>query len=72
MEISDIKKIIEALLFVSDKPLLNREIKAVIKEDLPENVKVEDIMNEFGLTKEAAEGYVWNHASGLDHLNGLR
>ncbi len=46
MEISDIKKIIEALLFVSDKPLLNREIKAVIKEDLPENVKVEDIMNE--------------------------
>ena len=46
MEISDIKKIIEALLFVSDKPLLNREIKAVIKEDLPENVKIEDIMNE--------------------------
>ena len=46
MEISDIKKIIEALLFVSDKPLLNMEIKAVIKEDLPENVKVEDIMNE--------------------------
>ena len=46
MEISDIKKIIEALLFVSDKPLLNREIKAVIKEDLPENIKVEDIMNE--------------------------
>ena len=46
MEISDIKKIIEALLFVSDKPLLNREIKTVIKEDLPENVKIEDIMNE--------------------------
>ena len=46
MEISDIKKIIEALLFVSDKPLLNREIKAVIKEDLPENVKLEDIMQE--------------------------
>ena len=46
MEISDIKKIIEALLFVSDKPLLNREIKAVIKEDLPENVKLEDIMTE--------------------------
>ena len=46
MEIGDIKKIIEALLFVSDKPLLNREIKAVIKEDLPENVKIEDIMQE--------------------------
>ena len=46
MEISDIKKIIESLLFVSDKPLLNREIKAVIKEELPENVKIEDIMKE--------------------------
>ena len=46
MEISDIKKIIESLLFVSDKPLLNREIKAVIKDDLPEDVKVEDIMKE--------------------------
>ena len=46
MEINDIKKIIEALLFVSDKPLLNREIKAVIKEELPENVKIEDIMKE--------------------------
>ena len=39
MEISDIKKIIEALLFVSDKPLLNREIKTVIKEDLPQQGK---------------------------------
>ncbi|MBR3627406.1 MAG: SMC-Scp complex subunit ScpB [Elusimicrobia bacterium] len=46
MEISDIKKIIESLLFVSDKPLLNREIKAVIKDDLPENIKIEDIMKE--------------------------
>lgn len=46
MEICDIKKIIESLLFVSDKPLLNREIKAVIKDELPENVKLEDIMEE--------------------------
>lgn len=46
MEISDLKKVIESLLFVSDKPLLNREIKAVIKEELPENVKLEDIMQE--------------------------
>lgn len=36
------------------------------------NGKIEDIMDEFGLTKEDAEGYVWNHASGLDRLNGLR
>ena len=46
MEISDLKKVIESLLFVSDKPLLLREIRAVIKEDLPENVKLEDIMQE--------------------------
>ena len=52
MEISDIKKIIESLLFVSDKPLLNREIKAVIKDELPENIKIEDVM------KEIQEEYV--------------
>ncbi|MBO7431363.1 MAG: SMC-Scp complex subunit ScpB [Elusimicrobia bacterium] len=46
MEIGDIKKIIEALLFVSDKPLLNREIRAVVKDDLPEDIKIEDIMKE--------------------------
>ena len=46
MEIKDIKKIIEALLFVSDKPLLTREIKAVIKDDLSEDVKVENILKE--------------------------
>lgn len=46
MEICDIKKIIESLLFVSDKPLLNREIRAVIKDELSENVKLEDIMKE--------------------------
>ena len=46
MEISDIKKIIESLLFVSDKPLLNREIRSVIKDELPEDIKIEDIMRE--------------------------
>ncbi len=46
MEINDIKKVIEALLFVSDKPLLTREIRAVIKDDLPENVKTEDILQQ--------------------------
>ena len=46
MEISDLKKVIESLLFVSDKPLLIREIRAVVKEELPKNVKLEDIMQE--------------------------
>lgn len=46
MEISQIKKIIEALLFVSERPLLNREIKAVIKEELSENDNIENILQE--------------------------
>jgi len=46
MEINEIKKVIEALLFVSDKPLLTREIKNIIKEDLSENDNVEDILKQ--------------------------
>lgn len=46
MEINEIKKIIESLLFVSERPLLNREIKAVIKEELSENDDVEKILLE--------------------------
>ena len=46
MEINELKKVIEALLFVSEKPLLTREIKAVIKEDLSENDKLEDILKQ--------------------------
>ncbi|MDD3922620.1 MAG: SMC-Scp complex subunit ScpB [Endomicrobiia bacterium] len=46
MEINEIKKIIESLLFVSDRPLLNREIKAVIKDELSENDKIENILQE--------------------------
>lgn len=46
MEINEIKKIIEALLFVSDRPLLNREIKAVIKDELSESDDVGVILKE--------------------------
>ncbi len=46
MEINDIKKVIESLLFVSDKPLSNRQLAAVLKEDLQENIKVEDVVKE--------------------------
>ncbi|MGE4384755.1 MAG: SMC-Scp complex subunit ScpB [Endomicrobiaceae bacterium] len=46
MEINEIKKIIESLLFVSERPLLNREIKAVIKDELSENDDVEKILQE--------------------------
>ena len=34
--------------------------------------KVESLMEDFGLTQDEAEGYVWNHTTGLDRLNGLR
>lgn len=33
------------------------------------NQKVEDLMNEFYMTREEAEGYVWNFTSGLHKLN---
>lgn len=29
------------------------------------NDKIESLMEDFGLNKETAEGYVWNYASGL-------
>ena len=46
MEINEIKKIIEALLFVSDRPLLTREIKNVLKDSLSENDNIENILVE--------------------------
>jgi len=46
MDINEIKKVIEALLFVSDKPLLTREIKHIVKEDLPENTNLEGIIKD--------------------------
>ena len=46
MEIKEIKKIIEALLFVSDKPLTTREIKNIIKDSLSENDNIENILAE--------------------------
>jgi segregation and condensation protein B len=46
MEIKEIKKIIEALLFVSDRPLLTREIKNILKDNLPENDNIENILVE--------------------------
>ncbi len=55
MEISQIKKIIEALLFVSERPLLNREIKAVIKEELSENDNIENILHEMKQEYEQAD-----------------
>lgn len=46
MEIKEIKKIIEALLFVSDRPLLTRELKNILKDSLSENDNMENILVE--------------------------
>lgn len=34
--------------------------------------RVEMLMDDFGISKNVAENYVWNHSSGLDRLNGYR
>ena len=34
--------------------------------------RIDMLVEDFGISKSAAENYVWNHTSGLDRLNGLR
>ncbi len=34
--------------------------------------RIDMLVEDFGISKSAAESYVWNHTSGLDRLNGLR
>ncbi|MDR1943028.1 MAG: SMC-Scp complex subunit ScpB [Endomicrobium sp.] len=46
MEISEVKKILEALLFVSDKPLSLKELKDIIKSDVSDISNLEDILKE--------------------------
>jgi segregation and condensation protein B len=46
MEISEVKKILEALLFVSDKPLTLKELKDITKSDVADISNLEDILKE--------------------------
>jgi segregation and condensation protein B len=46
MEISEVKKILEALLFVSEKPLSLKELKDIIKTDFPDIINLENVLNE--------------------------
>jgi segregation and condensation protein B len=46
MEISEVKKILEALLFVSGKPLNLKELKDIIKGDVADISNLEDILKE--------------------------
>jgi segregation and condensation protein B len=52
MEICEVKKILEALLFVSEKPLSLKEFKDIIKAD------VTDTSNLEGILKELKDEYV--------------
>ncbi|MDR0978319.1 MAG: SMC-Scp complex subunit ScpB [Endomicrobium sp.] len=46
MEIPDVKEILEALLFVSEKPLTLKELKDIIKPDFPDTSDLGNILNE--------------------------
>ena len=46
MEIFEVKQILEALLFVSERPLSLKEIKDIVKEDYAQTDNLENILNE--------------------------
>ncbi|BAG13784.1 segregation and condensation protein subunit B [Candidatus Endomicrobiellum trichonymphae] len=46
MEISEVRQILEALLFVSERPLSLRELKELIKTDYTDMDNIENILNE--------------------------
>jgi segregation and condensation protein B len=46
MEMSEIKKILEALLFVSERPLDFKDFKDILKSDCPDSSVVKDILNQ--------------------------
>ncbi|AKL97509.1 SMC-Scp complex subunit ScpB [Endomicrobium proavitum] len=46
METSEIKRVLEALLFVSERPLSLKELKNIVKEDYEDSANLENILNE--------------------------
>ncbi|MDR1940718.1 MAG: SMC-Scp complex subunit ScpB, partial [Endomicrobium sp.] len=71
MEISEIKQVLEALLFVCEKPLSLKEIKGIIKEDYADTDNIENLLKELqseyeGLNKPYEIKYVadgWTFAT---------
>jgi segregation and condensation protein B len=55
MEISEIKNILEALLFVSERPITLKEFKNILKEDYSDLENIEDILNELKNDYEVSE-----------------
>jgi segregation and condensation protein B len=53
MEISEVRQILEALLFVSERPLSLKELKELIKTDYTDTDNIENILNE--LKEESAD-----------------
>jgi segregation and condensation protein B len=53
MEISEVRQILEALLFVSERPLGLKELKGLIKADYADTDNIENILNE--LKEESAD-----------------
>lgn len=59
----------------SEKTSLDSEIYEFLDECggyTDYNQKIEDVMEEFGLDQDSAEGYVWNWASGLHKIQGAQ
>jgi len=46
METSEIKQVLEALLFVSERPLSVKEIKEIVKEDYADAANIENLLKE--------------------------
>ncbi len=46
MEISEVKQVLEALLFVSERPLSVKELKDILKEDYSDIENIENLLNE--------------------------
>lgn len=46
MEISEVKQVLEALLFVSERPLSVKEFKDILKEDYSDTGNIENLLNE--------------------------
>ena len=46
MEISEVKQVLEALLFVSERPLSVKELKDILKDDYQDAGNIENLLNE--------------------------
>ncbi len=55
MEIIEVKRILEALLFVSDRALSLKEIINVVKDDYSDTKNIENLLNELKAEYESSD-----------------